>query len=324
MGISPVPGGISPISTHFSPISTLSRQYLWPRILVPISWIRKIGAPSQHSGRATPQRSAPSQEPTPQQSRPDPPQPPRVRPINPDSLPSAPVAPRAPPTQNANSRTTSSATFSGPVATHRTAEEIWAADLAFERKTNIVQGVFEEALDRLRTACPYCWVLGYNWSHALESCIADVGKDGDTVWNAWHRSAFSFPEGWCWFCLIPQANTQKAPKGGWHYYVPENMRNCKDKNVLKPAIYAFLTKHTPTQKLNISLCPLLPAGTWDDVGLANFRRWAAEPYWGPLLNIHGFLMWLFFERMLVECPDELRVDFPSSPIWDLGNSEDDM
>jgi hypothetical protein len=119
-------------------------------------------------------------------------------------------------------------------------------------------------LNKLRGNFPACWARGYEWEHNYRSCPADVAKDGDDNWNAWHREAFEFPEGWRWFCFMPQVNHHllvltmtfqpgaNCPHGGWHYFVEGRQRNCKD-DLLKPALYAFLTA-SKVDNLHVSQC----------------------------------------------------------------------
>lgn len=92
------------------------------------------------------------------------------------------------------------------------------------------------------------------------------------------------------------------------------MRNCRDKNLLKPALYAFLTAEKD-DNLHISACrhvgpELYQEGDADDDFL-DFRVWCNAPYAGegPFLNVHVFLLWLIFKRKLVKCPPELAEEF---------------
>lgn len=92
------------------------------------------------------------------------------------------------------------------------------------------------------------------------------------------------------------------------------MSNCRDKNLLKPALYAFLTARKDDD-LHISECwhvrPELYAEGDADDDFLDFRLWCNEPYagGGPFLNVHVFLLWLIFRRKLVMCPPELAAEF---------------
>lgn len=98
--------------------------------------------------------------------------------------------------------------------------------------------------------------------------------------------------------------------------MPEHVSNCRDKNILKPVIFAFLTG-SKADGLHVEACPLVPREAFDNPNddLLGFRMWCEERYWpdGPLLNVHAFLLWLIFQRKLVKCPDVLRPEFRDAP-----------
>lgn len=106
---------------------------------------------------------------------------------------------------------------------------------------------------------------------------------------------------------------KNGPEGGWHYYVQGDLKNCVDKNIFKPALYAFLTA-TKADGLHIAQCPHIIDDLFDeDDNLLKFRDWSAEIYWGPLLNVHAVLLWLILRRGLVACPEVLRTEFRDAP-----------
>ncbi|KAJ6528608.1 P-loop containing nucleoside triphosphate hydrolase protein [Mycena capillaripes] len=266
-------------------------------IPAPISRGVKVAPPSGLGATSTPlsSQSFPSSSrvvETPSfPSSPDPPNlPPSLR------LPSAPAKPRAPAKTKAASGPPS-APLRAPVG-GRTPEEVNAQTKATAARRNSIRG-----------KCPACWARGYEWGHDYDTCVADVAKDGDDDWNAWHRGAFDFPEGWCWFCFMPQQGPNR-PQGGWHYYVQGPQRNCRDSNLFKPALYAFLTA-TKLDHLHISQCRHVDAQLLEGDDLIDFRLWCNQVYepGGPLLNVHLFLLWLIFKRQLVECPPELVHEF---------------
>ncbi|KAJ7913475.1 hypothetical protein B0H13DRAFT_2326330 [Mycena leptocephala] len=159
-----------------------------------------------------------------------------------------------------------------------TPKEVQAQGQAYEAKRVAIRKAFDSALAQLRGKC---------------------SAYGDDDWSAWHQDAFDFLEGICWFCLIPQ-----------------DPRSCIDKNLLKPALFAFLTAPTADgDNLHISHCPHVPHDIFPNVAedLYSFREWCRKESWGPLLNVHYPLLWLIFQRHLVECPAELRAECPDSP-----------
>ncbi|KAJ7732860.1 hypothetical protein B0H16DRAFT_1769910 [Mycena metata] len=200
--------------------------------------------------------------------------------------------------------------YPGPPPTGNPAE-IRARYAALETQRNLFQGVFDAALDYLRTHCSACWARDYTDIHILDKCKAGVAMDGDPNWAAWHANAFSFPADFCWFCSMPECSRPKI--GGWHtFYNPRKL--CPHKNILKPAVFAFLTAKS-ADNLSALDCPLIPPAVLADPedNLRAFRAWAVELAWEPLLNIHVVLMWLIFKRGLVQCPPELRPLFPDAP-----------
>ncbi|KAJ6530712.1 P-loop containing nucleoside triphosphate hydrolase protein [Mycena capillaripes] len=182
-------------------------------IPAPISRGVKVAPPSGLGATSTPlsSQSFPSSSrvvETPSfPSSPDPPNlPPSLR------LPSAPAKPRAPAKTKAASGPPS-APLRAPVG-GRTPEEVNAQTKATAARRNSIRGVFDAALNNLRGKCPACWARGYEWGHDYDTCVADVAKDGDDDWNAWHRGAFDFPEGWCWFCFMPQQGPNRRKGAG--------------------------------------------------------------------------------------------------------------
>ncbi|KAJ7202223.1 hypothetical protein B0H12DRAFT_1080852 [Mycena haematopus] len=194
-----------------------------------------------------------------------------------------------------------------------TPAEVKAQKQASEEKRTAIRTTFDAALALLRGKCPACWALGYAWDdHSHKDCTNDVAKDGDQNWSAWHREAFEFAAGFCWFCLIPQPS---GNRGGWHPWY-ERAKECIDKNLLKPALFAFLTAKTADgDNLHITQCSHVPQDLFPNVqdDMNTFREWCREDAWGPLLNIHYPLLWLIFQRKLVQCPAALRPEFPDSP-----------
>ncbi|KAJ7082561.1 hypothetical protein C8R44DRAFT_894729 [Mycena epipterygia] len=184
-----------------------------------------------------------------------------------------------------------------------------AQHLAADRRISCIQKTFTLALDTLKDHCPPCWVLGLRWDHPRGTCRQNLADDeNDKVWQAWHRKAFSFPEGYCWYCMIPQSKID-----GWHPWV-KSVPNCPHKNLIKPAIYAFLVANE-NSNLHLRDCPFIPDDVLnDDESFTLFRYWAVEHApdlpGGNLLNIHRFFLWLVFQRRLIVVPPELAFLFP--------------
>ncbi|KAJ7829942.1 hypothetical protein B0H13DRAFT_1916174 [Mycena leptocephala] len=165
-----------------------------------------------------------------------------------------------------------------------TPKEVQAQGQAYEAKRVAIRKAFDSALAQLRGKCSACWTLG---------CLRL--SRGDLL------------------VLLD-------PPGGWRkrrlHMFTKDPRSCIDKNLLKPALFAFLTAPTADgDNLHISHCPHVPHDIFPNVAedLYSFREWCRKESWGPLLNVHYPLLWLIFQRHLVECPAELRAECPDSP-----------
>ncbi|KAF8215462.1 hypothetical protein K438DRAFT_1801300 [Mycena galopus ATCC 62051] len=188
-----------------------------------------------------------------------------------------------------------------------TVEQNHAQQRALEIRVNDARDVFRQALDTLRGCCPPCWARGCSYKHDLKSCKAEVANDQDKHWSGWHTKAFQLEDGYCFQCLIPQTRR----RGGWHLWLQDNS-HCEDKNILKPALYAFVTASSSSQRpLHVEEYPalpdnLFPPGVNED--LLIFRQWCVEPAKNhfPLLKVHLLLLWLIFKRGLVDVPPSLQ------------------
>ncbi|KAJ7494197.1 hypothetical protein FB451DRAFT_1491927 [Mycena latifolia] len=122
--------------------------------------------------------------------------------------------------------------------------------------------------------------------------------------RGWHHSAFFLMEGYCFFCLIPQAKNK-----GWHGWVEGAPNNCPNSNIIKPALYSWLTATMKAPGPLITSCPFLPADIFAvDDNLMAFRTWAStvvRPDWQPVTNALRLFLWLVYKRGLPEVPPEL-------------------
>ena len=178
-------------------------------------------------------------------------------------------------------------------------------------------------LDGLRGYCAPCFGRGLpNWRHTERQCTVKR----DNSWDDWHRPAFEWGSGYCWFCLVPQVRShiyllthnqflQQSRIHGWHVWL-ENNSDCVDKNLFKPALFAFLTD--PRDGLHPQHCPFLPDDILYKPGQPNLyalRKWMSMPVPGfaPMLMAHKFVLWLAFRRRLVDYRSDLDFLFANDP-----------
>ncbi|KAJ7065881.1 hypothetical protein C8F01DRAFT_1249457 [Mycena amicta] len=172
--------------------------------------------------------------------------------------------------------------------------QVWGA------RQSALQKYWTLALPRLRGTCPVCWALNqHDWrQHNLSTCTFGIVTPDDAEWKRWFQW-----DGCCWHCTVPHR------QDGWHN--ADEQTDCQDANLLRPAIYAFMSHPPPDlDPRRITFLPrhIYTSGRLDRLA---FLQWADLPIadHGPMRNAHKLALWLMVHRGLEQMPLQLRALF---------------
>ncbi|KAJ7048377.1 hypothetical protein C8F01DRAFT_1095114 [Mycena amicta] len=163
-----------------------------------------------------------------------------------------------------------------------------APQAIYKQRKGDLDRVFNLALGKLLKKCAMCWALGYDDKHKHEACTGIETSPRDAGWMAWSSYALKI-EGYCYYCLIPQASNESTCRNdadpyfqsrvnGWHPFV-ERQYNCPHRDTLRRVLYAFFTARHRHHRIEPIHCPHIPEELLTEenhLQIEPFMDWLAE------------------------------------------------